>query len=53
MDLYIPDFVIYIIAVLSMIIVLIMMSNLERKRIKEEKSKNVSLTMGGLNIPRG
>ena len=41
MNLYIPDFVIYIIAVLSMIIVLIMMSNLERKRIKEEKSKNV------------
>jgi|TARA_B100000519_G_C14192518_1_gene413849 NADH:ubiquinone oxidoreductase subunit 6 (subunit J) len=41
MNLYIPDFVIYVIAVLSMIIVLIMMSNLERKRIKEEKSKNV------------
>tara|TARA_B100002019_G_scaffold287375_1_gene299268 strand:+ start:3330 stop:3455 length:126 start_codon:yes stop_codon:yes gene_type:complete len=41
MNFYIPDFVIYIIAVLSMIIVLIMMGNLERKRIKEEKSKNV------------
>ena len=41
MNLQIPDFVIYIIAVVSIIIVLIMMSNLERKRIKEENSKNV------------
>ena len=36
---YIPDLIIYIIAVTAMIIVLIMMSNLERKRIKEEQSK--------------
>ena len=42
MNLYIPDFVIYIIAVVSMIIVLIMMSNLERKRIKEEKEGDVN-----------
>tara|TARA_Y200000002_G_C22404167_1_gene547003 strand:+ start:254 stop:382 length:129 start_codon:yes stop_codon:yes gene_type:complete len=42
MSFYIPDLIIYIIAVTAMIIVLIMMSNLERKRIKEEQSrKNV------------
>ncbi len=42
MNFYIPDLIIYIIAVTAMIIVLIMMSNLERKRIKEEQSrKNV------------
>ena len=39
MSFYISDFMIYVIAVLSMIIVLIMMSNLEKKRIKEEQSK--------------
>ena len=39
MRFYISDFMIYVIAVLSMIIVLIMMSNLEKKRIKEEQSK--------------
>ena len=39
MSFYISDFMIYVIAVLSMIIVLIMMSNLEKKRIKEEQTK--------------
>ena len=39
MSFYISDFMIYVIAVLSMILVLIMMSNLEKKRIKEEQSK--------------
>ena len=37
MNLYIPDFVIYIIAVVSMIIVLIIMSNLGEKKNQRRK----------------
>ena len=39
MSFYIPDLMIYFIAIVSMIVVLIMMSGLEKKRIKEEQSK--------------
>jgi len=39
MSFYIPDLIIYFIAIISMILVLIKMSSLEKKRIKEEQSK--------------
>ena len=52
MSFYIPDLMIYFIAIVSMIVVLIMMSSLERKRFKEEEESKKNAAILGYNYPQ-